>query len=67
AYTAAQAAALAAAAAAAAALPVCTLKDAVKLAPLWPRGAGALWYLSQRVTVERGADELARAVGAALR
>lgn len=34
---------------------VCTLKDAVKLAPLWPREAAPLWYLSQAVEVERGA------------
>jgi tetraacyldisaccharide 4'-kinase len=33
---------------------VCTLKDAVKLGPLWPRLAPPLWYVSQRVTVERG-------------
>jgi len=33
---------------------LCTLKDAVKLAPLWPRGAPQLWYLSQAVEVERG-------------
>jgi tetraacyldisaccharide 4'-kinase len=33
---------------------VCTLKDAVKLGPLWPRGAPVLWYVSQNVTVERG-------------
>jgi tetraacyldisaccharide 4'-kinase len=33
---------------------VCTLKDAVKLAPLW-RGADApLWYVSQAAVVERG-------------
>jgi tetraacyldisaccharide 4'-kinase len=37
---------------------VCTLKDAVKLGPLWPPGASALWYLSQRVTIERGTDFL---------
>jgi tetraacyldisaccharide 4'-kinase len=37
---------------------VCTLKDAVKLGPLWPRGAPALWYVSQHVTVERGARVL---------
>lgn len=36
---------------------VCTLKDAVKLGPLWP-GPSTLWYLSQRVVVERGADAL---------
>ncbi len=35
---------------------VCTLKDAVKLAPLWPREAAPLWYLSQRVSVESGAE-----------
>jgi tetraacyldisaccharide 4'-kinase len=32
---------------------VCTLKDAVKLGPLW-QGASPLWYVSQRVVVERG-------------
>jgi tetraacyldisaccharide 4'-kinase len=39
-------------------IPVCTLKDAVKLAPLWPRQAPPLWYLSQRVSVEVGAEAL---------
>ena len=34
---------------------VCTLKDAVKLGPLWP-GQSPLWYVSQRVVVERGDD-----------
>jgi tetraacyldisaccharide 4'-kinase len=37
---------------------VCTLKDAVKLGPLWPRGTPPLWYLSQRVIVEAGAPAL---------
>jgi len=37
---------------------ICTLKDAVKLGPLWPRKAPSLWYLSQRVVVESGAAEL---------
>ncbi len=37
---------------------VCTLKDAVKLGPRWPREARALWYVSQRVTVERGGPVL---------
>jgi tetraacyldisaccharide 4'-kinase len=37
---------------------VCTLKDAVKLSALWPHGAPRLWYLSQRVTVEAGAEWL---------
>lgn len=35
-------------------LAVCTLKDAVKLANQWPREAPTLWYVSQRVSVERG-------------
>jgi tetraacyldisaccharide 4'-kinase len=46
---------------------ICTLKDAVKLAPRWPRLAPPLWYVSQQVMVERGVgglehvlDELAR-------
>jgi tetraacyldisaccharide 4'-kinase len=33
---------------------VCTLKDAVKLAPLWPPSGPPLWYVSQRAVVERG-------------
>jgi tetraacyldisaccharide 4'-kinase len=37
---------------------VCTLKDAVKLAPLWPRGALPLWYVSQRAEVEGGEHHL---------
>jgi tetraacyldisaccharide 4'-kinase len=37
---------------------VCTLKDAVKVGPLWPRLASPLWYVSQRVTVDRGGDVL---------
>jgi tetraacyldisaccharide 4'-kinase len=43
----------------AAGLVVCTLKDAVKLGERWPRHAPPLWYLSQAVSVERGADRLA--------
>jgi tetraacyldisaccharide 4'-kinase len=39
---------------------VCTLKDAVKLGPLWPPRSGSLWYVSQRVAVEEGADLLDR-------
>jgi tetraacyldisaccharide 4'-kinase len=34
---------------------VCTLKDAVKLAPLWPRVGPTVWYVSQRVILEVGA------------
>jgi tetraacyldisaccharide 4'-kinase len=37
---------------------VCTLKDVVKLTPAWPREAPAIWYLSQRVIVEAGAEAL---------
>ena len=37
---------------------VCTLKDAVKLGPLWPPSAPPLWYLSQTVRVELGAEAL---------
>jgi tetraacyldisaccharide 4'-kinase len=43
-------------------LVVCTLKDAVKLAPLWPRVAPPLWYVSQQVMVERGVGGLERIV-----
>ncbi len=41
---------------------ICTLKDAVKLSPLWPREGEPLWYVSQRVEFERGVG----AVNAAL-
>jgi tetraacyldisaccharide 4'-kinase len=37
---------------------VCTLKDAVKLAPLWPPAAPPLWYVSQQAEFERGATAL---------
>lgn len=37
---------------------VCTLKDAVKLGPLWPPSAPPLWYLSQHVSIESGAEAL---------
>ena len=37
---------------------VCTLKDAVKLAPLWPQIAPALWYVTQSAVVERGGAAL---------
>ncbi len=42
---------------------ICTLKDAVKIGPIWPPSAPPLWYLSQSVRVEQGAplfDDLAR-------
>jgi tetraacyldisaccharide 4'-kinase len=37
---------------------ICTLKDAVKLGPLWPRAASPLWYVSQTLVIERGAEIL---------
>jgi tetraacyldisaccharide 4'-kinase len=37
---------------------VCTLKDAVKLAPLWPATASPLWYVSLSVEVARGETAL---------
>lgn len=46
---------------------VCTLKDAVKIGTRWPRAAPALWYVSQRVTVEAGADLLSGSLAALLR
>ncbi len=45
---------------------VCTLKDAVKLAPLWPANATPLWYVSQIAVIERGAAELDRALATVL-
>jgi tetraacyldisaccharide 4'-kinase len=46
---------------------VCTLKDAVKLAPLWPRGGPPLWYVSQTVVIEHGGDAIAAVLDAVLR
>ncbi|MCU0649476.1 MAG: tetraacyldisaccharide 4'-kinase [Gemmatimonadaceae bacterium] len=40
------------------ALVVCTLKDAVKLAPRWPREARALSYLSQQCVLTEGRERL---------
>ena len=45
---------------------LCTLKDAVKLAPLWPVDGPPLWYVSQTVVVEQGAEALERAVARVL-
>jgi tetraacyldisaccharide 4'-kinase len=39
-------------------LVVCTLKDAVKLAPHWPAEAPRLWYVSQQLNVEQGLETL---------
>ena len=45
---------------------ICTLKDAVKLGPLWPATAAPLWYVSQIAVFERGSALLDRALGAVL-
>ena len=45
---------------------VCTLKDAVKLAPRWPGDVPAAWYLSQAVVPDDGAEALSTAVRALL-
>mgnify|MGYP000163732817 CR=1 FL=1 len=45
---------------------LCTLKDAVKLVPLWPRAGAALWYVSQTVVVEQGAEILEQVVARVL-
>lgn len=47
-------------------IAVCTRKDAVKLAPLWPRTARPLWYLSQTIEVRLGEDVLIAALSRAL-
>lgn len=39
---------------------VCTLKDAVKLGPVWPDDGPRLWYVSQRVVPEAGEEMLER-------
>jgi tetraacyldisaccharide 4'-kinase len=47
--------------------PVCTLKDYVKLAPLWPAAASAIWYVSQRVAPESGEMAVQQALDSVLR
>lgn len=45
---------------------VCTLKDAVKIEPLWPAGKSRLWYVSLAVNVEHGGaviDEMLERLG----
>ncbi len=37
---------------------VCTLKDAVKLGPMWPRESAPLWYVSQRCEFDEGGTEI---------
>jgi tetraacyldisaccharide 4'-kinase len=41
---------------------VCTLKDAVKLESLWPAEAGSLWYVSQRLRIEDGRENIDRLI-----
>ena len=65
AFSAAEVASLAAAAPAYDAV-LCTLKDAVKLGPLWPRAAPAPWYVSQHAVVERGRPALEASIEAVL-
>jgi len=45
---------------------VCTLKDVVKLAPLWTPAAAPLWYVSQIAVVERGGSLLDHGLEAVL-
>ncbi|MEO5814483.1 MAG: tetraacyldisaccharide 4'-kinase [Gemmatimonadaceae bacterium] len=45
---------------------VCTLKDAVKLAPLWTPAAAPMWYVSQIAVIERGASVLDHGLEAVL-
>jgi tetraacyldisaccharide 4'-kinase len=37
---------------------LCTLKDAVKLRPIWPREAPSIGYVSQAVIVEEGEESI---------
>jgi len=46
---------------------VCTLKDAVKLVPIWPATAPPLWYVSQALEVESGGDALENLLSQAVR
>jgi tetraacyldisaccharide 4'-kinase len=46
---------------------ICTLKDAVKLGPLWPREGPLLWYLSQSVVIEQGAEAIGQTLDQLLR
>jgi tetraacyldisaccharide 4'-kinase len=39
-------------------IPICTLKDAVKLAPLWPREGAAIGYVSQAVIVDENGSAI---------
>lgn len=43
-------------------LVVCSLKDAVKLAPLWPRADAKVWYVTQTVMFDSGEEHVRRLV-----
>ena len=45
---------------------VCTLKDAVKLAPRWPPASAPLWYVSQIAVIEHGRSLLDHALESVL-
>jgi tetraacyldisaccharide 4'-kinase len=45
---------------------ICTLKDVVKLAPLWTPAAAPLWYVSQIAVFERGRTVLDHGLEAVL-
>ena len=45
---------------------LCTLKDAVKLGPVWPDSAIPLWYLSQSVVPRDGVEALDQVVRSVL-
>lgn len=47
-------------------IALCTLKDAVKLLPLWPREAAAIGYVSQAVIVEENGEAIERILDAIL-
>ena len=44
------------------AMVVCTLKDSVKLASIWPATARALWYVLQALEIESGEQALAEMI-----
>ncbi|MEP6621020.1 MAG: tetraacyldisaccharide 4'-kinase [bacterium] len=45
---------------------VCTLKDAVKLAPVWTAASAPLWYVSQIAVIEQGSALLDQALQSVL-
>jgi tetraacyldisaccharide 4'-kinase len=47
-------------------LVICTLKDALKLGPLLQRTGAPVWYLSQRISLDRGEESVAGLLAAVL-